>query len=260
MFLRAAFIGLLTLLSVQARAETIILAADIWCPYNCSDGGYVIEIARDIFKKHNITVEYNVMPWKEAIEKTREGQADAIVGATHDDAPDFIYPTALQGMSDPRFWVLEDSEWTYSDPASLSGIKLGVIEDYAYSTALNTYIKQYAADEKRIYIAKGNNALTENLEKLKDRELGTVVEDYNVVNYLVTTQSAEYPIKSAGTPTKKEDAASGYLYIAFSPKNPKSAQYAAMLNAGMKQLRDSGELKKILEIYHVNDWYGITKK
>lgn len=239
-------------------AETITLAGDVWCPYNCSEGGYMVEIARDIFKKNGIAIDYRVIPWKDAVDKTRAGEMDAVVGATRDDAPDFIFPESLQGMSDMRFWVRDDSEAVYSDVASLSNVRLAAVQDYAYSPELNAYIKAHAGDEKLLYLAKGNKPLEDNLQKLKDREVDVLAEDYNVVNYYIMTQSAEYPIKTAGTPVK--DKTANYLYIAFSPKNPKSVQYAAMLDKGMKELRDSGELKKILAIYRVADWYGITKK
>lgn len=240
--------------------ETVTIAGDVWCPYNCSDGGYMIEIAREIFKKNDIDIDYRVMPWKDAVDKTRAGDNDAVVGTTHDDAPDFIYPESLQGMSDMRFWVPEDSQWSYNGIESLGSVRLAVVQDYAYSKELNAYIKAHASDPKLIYQASGSTVLQDNLEKLKSRQVDVLAEDYNVINYFITAQSAEYPIKPAGTPMKHEDLSANYLYIAFSPKNPKAKEYAAMLDAGMKELRDSGELGKILEIYRVNDWYGISKK
>lgn len=258
----AAFLILQTLACAPSSAtEAISLAGDVWCPYNCAEGGYMVEIAREIFKRNNIDIDYRVMPWKDAVDKTRAGDNDAVVGATHDDAPDFIYPDSLQGMSDMRFWVPEDSQWSYNDVTSLDSVRLAIVQDYAYSKELNAYIKAHASDPKLIYQASGSTVLQDNLEKLKSKEVDVLAEDYNVINYFITAQSAEYPIKSAGTPVKHEEIISANsLYIAFSPKNPKAKQYAAMLDAGMKELRDSGELGKILEIYRVNDWYGITKK
>lgn len=263
MTLRSLIASLLVLplmCATAARAESITISGDIWCPYNCAEGGYMIEIARDIFQRNNIEIDYQVMPWADAIDKTREGSIDATVGTSHDDAPDFIFPDSLQGMADMRFWVREDSQWVFSGIPSLENVKLGVIEDYAYSKDLNAYIKQNAADPKRIYIGKGKDALEQNLQMLLKGQLDVIAEDDNVINYYITTKSAEYKIRSVGTPVKRENIADNYLYIAFSPKNPKSKKYAAMLDAGMRELRQSGELGRILELYRVNDWYGISKK
>jgi polar amino acid transport system substrate-binding protein len=42
--------------------------------------------------------------------------------------------------------------------------------------------------------------------------------------------------------------------MAFSPKNPKSKEYAKLLSAGIEQMRLSGELSKILAKYQLTDW------
>jgi len=44
------------------------------------------------------------------------------------------------------------------------------------------------------------------------------------------------------------------LFIAFSPKNPKSQEYAKLLSEGTAALRASGELRKILAKYGLSDW------
>lgn len=247
-------------LPVQSRALTVTLAADPWCPYTCAESGFMVEIAREIFKKNRIEVDYRVIPWKEALEKARTGEIDGVIGATHDDAPDFIYPQSVQGLSDTRFWVAEDSEWVYSGVSSLENIVLGVIEDYAYTKELNDYIKANTGNDKRIYAAKGNNALAENISKLTSHKINVIAEDYNVIQNLISNSGKDMRIKSAGSPVKDDSIGTSYLYVAFSPANAKSRRFVTMMDEGMKQLRESGELKKILDIYHVNDWYGITKK
>lgn len=248
------------LFSFPARAETITVAADVWCPYTCAEGGYMLEIARDIFQKNHIEMDYRVEPWAQALEKTREGEYDAVIGAAKADAPDFIFPSMLQGLSNMQFWVLEGNGWNYEGIESLAKIRLGVVQDYAYSKALNDYILANQNNEDRIAVVKGNNALAENLNRLKSGAIDVLVEDENVVNYYLASQAMDIHIRMAGSPVPQEDREANYLRIAFSPKNPKAQEYAAMLDAGMKELRRSGELAKILDLYHVSDWYGITKE
>lgn len=43
-------------------------------------------------------------------------------------------------------------------------------------------------------------------------------------------------------------------FIAFSPVNPKSREYAAILDRGMAEMRASGRLRQILQRYGVKDW------
>jgi polar amino acid transport system substrate-binding protein len=134
------------------------------------------------------------------------------------------------------------------------------VKDYSYSKELNAYIKQNEKDEKRIHAATGKDALDENLRMLQNGALDVIAEDDNVINYYIMNKSAEYRIKSVGTPVKRDNISDNYLYIAFSPKNPKAAKYAKLLDQGMAELRRTGELGRILELYHVVDWYGISKK
>lgn len=245
---------------VPARAETIILAADVWCPYTCEQGGYMVDIATEIFAAGGVKVEYRIMPWAKAIDEARAGRIDGIIGATHADAKDFIFPQSLQGISDMRFWVQRDSGWSYDGPDSLEGQRLGIVADYAYSKTLDEYIRAHADNASIIQPVKGEDSLLENLNKLKRGELDVVAEDDNVVNYFLISQSADFPIKSAGSVVGADAISDNFLYVALSPANPKSARYAAMLDAGMDTLRATGELQKILDLYHVNDWRGINRR
>jgi polar amino acid transport system substrate-binding protein len=44
------------------------------------------------------------------------------------------------------------------------------------------------------------------------------------------------------------------LYIAFSPSDPRSPAYAALLSEGVVRLRASGRLAAILARYGLADW------
>ncbi len=53
--------------SAQEEQKTITLAADIWCPYNCDSKderpGFMVELAKEIFQKKGINVQYVIVPW-----------------------------------------------------------------------------------------------------------------------------------------------------------------------------------------------------
>lgn len=85
-----------TMASENPSDKTIIISSDLWCPYACEqDGkmpGYMIETAKAIFKKHGYEVQYKLTAWPRAIEDARINKTQAIVGASHADAPDFVFP------------------------------------------------------------------------------------------------------------------------------------------------------------------------
>ena len=88
---------LLTLLGVAgwARAETLVIAGDIWCPVNCQPGterpGIFVELAREIFAESGIEVQYQALNWARTLQQVRRGQLNAAIGAGVEDAPDFLF-------------------------------------------------------------------------------------------------------------------------------------------------------------------------
>ena len=91
--------------SVAFASDVITLRADIWEPYNSDPGsakpGFMIDVAKAIFSKAGYTVDYQCKgwTWDRSIEEARQGRIDAIVGASEDDAPDFIFPDFFRSLS-----------------------------------------------------------------------------------------------------------------------------------------------------------------
>src|SRR5688500_5622382 len=87
-----------------AHADAITLRADEWCPYNCAADsdkpGYGIEIAKEIFAKAGHTVEYKTLAWPRALEECRNGTVAAVIGTSHEESPDFVFPEQDVGVSD----------------------------------------------------------------------------------------------------------------------------------------------------------------
>ncbi len=247
-------------LSSKAFAETVTIAADRWCPYNCEPGsehpGFMIEIAEKVFAKHNIKVEYLVVPWTRAIEESRQNKYTAIVGAAHKDAPDFVFPETAQGLMRNSFYVKKGDTWKFTNIASLAKISLGVIADYSYNEELDKYIVKNKKNSKLIQVISGDGALDTNIKKVVAGRVGAIIDAEYVINYTLAQNKMIGKIEKAGAvpPTKNDN-----LFVAFSPKNPKAKEYAEMLSKGTDELRKSGQLQKILNFYNVTDWNKSSK-
>ena len=251
---KSSFAALAFCLAVSAPsgAATITIVADVWCPYNCTPGdaqpGYMIEIAQKVLGEAGHTVEYRNLPWSRAIEETRRGKFDAIVGAAPDDAPDFVYPQNALGSSTTVFAVRPGDPWRYTGIASLNGISVGVIQDYSYSEEFDAYVQANLKDSAKIQAASGEDALNVNLKKLDAKRINALVEDQAVLEYELKTSGRENSVQIAG------DLGETPLFIAFSPAKPESKEYAKLLSDGVAKLRASGELAKILAKYGARDW------
>lgn len=236
--------------------ETITIIADTWCPYNCNPKsphpGFIVDIAKAAFAKHNIDVNYSILPWTQAIEESRKGKYTGIIGAAINDAPDFIFPVAAQGYTENHFYVKKGNQWKYNGINSLKSIILGAIADYSYSDELDDYIKKYKLDPSHMQMMSGDDALGINLSKLARGKIGATVESNYVMNYYLSQHNMKDQVDDAGSlpPSDKNK-----LYIAFSPKDKKLAQkYADILSVETANMRTNGELKKILDIYGLTDW------
>ncbi len=236
--------------------ETITIVADTWCPYNCNPKsphrGFLVDLITTAFAKHNIDVNYSVMPWADAIAETRKGLHTAIIGAAMGDAPDFIFPTINQAFMQNHFYVKKGNPWRYDGIKSLNGIVLGLIVGYSYNDEIDSYIEKYKFDTNHIEMMAGDEALGINLSKIVRGKIGATLEAKYVVDYYLSLHNMKDDIDDAGQlpPSDKNN-----LYMAFGPTNKKLAQkYADIISDETKKMRASGELEKIMDVYGLDDW------
>lgn len=245
---------LLVIFAVQSFAsETLSIRADIWPPYNdepkSNKPGYMVMVLMEIFLRQGYALDYQAMAWDESIETVRKGQFNAVIGASKDDAPDFIFPKESFGISDTAFFVKPGTAWKYDGINSLKKVRLGVIEGYAYDEALDAYIKAHRGTD-RIVVSSGDDPMKNLAFKLENGHIDAIAEDTNVMMSAILSGKIPYKgIVAAGSLKDKSE-----LYIAFSPKSPKSKELAAKFDAGIKELRSSGKLEAILGLYGLTDW------
>ena len=213
------------LICKSVYADTITIAADVWCPINCEPDsdkpGIMVEIAYKVFEKHGHEVKYITMPWSRTLSTVRRGELNAAIGAYKEDAPDFIFPKNEQSQLAFYFYVLNTSNWNYAGIDSLADVKLGVIKDYSYLDKLDAYIEKHSDTNDKVMIAYGNGALTKNIRLLKAGFLDTIIATDLVFQHTSTALGLNKYIRRAGAGSAVEKA-----YIAFSPNHHKSQKYA----------------------------------
>ena len=238
---------------LRAENETLVIGADTWCPVNCepnSDNpGYMIEIAEKIFKEQMVKVEYQVMPWSRAIVEAEKGNIQAVVGAFKGDAPHFIYPQEELGLIGNSFFTHVHNDWYFQNIDSLKQIILGTINGYEYGDTVSQYLANKENLDKVVEITGGKNVLHRSFTMLLTKRIDVVVEADIVFWYQAKKANIADSFKFAGQASKPTK-----VYIAFAPNGEISKKYAKILSAGVVNLRASGELKKILSKYGLQDW------
>jgi polar amino acid transport system substrate-binding protein len=236
----------------NAFAETILLKSDKWCPYVCNQAntkdkkqGYVIDIAKVIFERKGHNIVFQLDNWTNSIESVRFGVATAIAATTKADAPDFIYPTKILGSNKECFYVKAKDSWDFITLANLKNRKIGIIESYAYSAPLLSYFREYP---NQVVKARGEDPLMHNIANMHSNKIDTIVENPYVFNYFTESRKIRDQYEEAGC-TEGDP-----IYIGFSPKNPRSKEFAKILSDGIEELRKDGTLGKILKKYSLKDW------
>jgi polar amino acid transport system substrate-binding protein len=235
-----------------AFAAQITIRSDEWFPYNGAPGdaqeGYMIDAAREIAIANGHIIDYRLSDWDASIEAARGGTIDCVVGAAHDDAPELKFPSAPWGVSNNAFFVMAESTWTYRDTSDLPKVRLAHIKGYAYTEEINGYIAK-AEPARLVEIADSRAALSKAMMYVVTGKADTVIEDEAVGLARLKKLDLLSRVRVAGRTSDSQE-----IFIACTPAKPEGEAYAKMFDDGLRKLRSSGELAKILGRYGLRDW------
>ena len=229
-----------------APEKELHFEGDIWCPYTCDTSvshqrGYVVDMAEEIFAKHNIKFTFNIVPWTRVLVRSEKGEIDAMVAGYKEGREDkYIFPKEDFGKSVNKFYVLKSSNWFYHSPKSLNNIIIGTILGYVYGGEISTIDK----NAKKVIPAGGESGIERNINKLIKNEIDVTIEESNVTAYVIKQMKMNAYIKEAGSIGKKSG-----VYIGFPKVLPNSEKYAKILSDGLIQLKKTGRYQKILKNY-----------
>lgn len=232
----------------------LTFCSDPWMPYAGEAGspkeGYVVDLLRAIFTPQGFEVRYQTYPWSRCIEETRQGQVLGILCAERQEAPDFTFPQEPVGVNQPAFFTRPGSDWTFTGIPSLEMIRLGAVQDYFYADDLEEYIRLHRESD-RLILTKGTDALEHLFALLADGSIEALVENALVVRYHQALATAPIPLREAGS-----IAGGGFLFVAFSPRDPRARDMARRFDEGIRALRSNGRLDQILQEAGVSDWHA----
>ncbi|CUB04262.1 substrate-binding periplasmic protein [Marinomonas fungiae] len=250
----ALCISFITLFATPVLSDTLRIATDEWCPYDCIPSqnqgkvGYLGDLLIETLKAKGHTVEFVEVSYSRGLQLVREGKLDGTMACYREEAPDFVYPDFALGKSNTTFFSLKGSNWRYTGKKSLEQAKLiGVIKGYDYvDPTVMAYLNQ---NPKNVLAITGEKPLERLLEMLINGRLTAVIEDKIVLQYKAQQMGKANQIIVSGT----TDVTIG-VYTSFSPKNPKSAEYAKIVSEETLKMREDGRLQKLLERYGIQDW------
>lgn len=244
-------LAMIGLLAGAARAETLVIAGDLWCPINCAEQaerrGIFVELTEQIFAEADIRVEYRVLNWARAVHDARLGKLDALVGAGVQDAPDFFFSRSAPGISRMCFYGLAGETWRYAGLGSLAAVRLGAVHGYSYGTELDMYLSRRQGTTQ-VQIISGDLALSTNLRRLLHGRVDVLVENAWVMEAALAERSMQDRVVELGC--RQPDIP---IYVAFSPGRAQSARYLKIFEQGLQRFRQDGRLQGLLQRYGVSE-------
>lgn len=253
-------IALLTVLffSGLANAETILVSYDEWCPYACLDEqsqaphpdspGYFATVLEAVYGPLGHEVEFVIRPWERALEETRRGSLDAVLAPSRSEAPELVFPEEEIGMLGWCFYTRSNDPWNYTGVSSLRERTLGVLSGNNFGEEVTAYVEEHKTAPERVQEITGLDFLEQNLRKLLAGRIDTLLDEPATTDYLLFSRDLGGMVRKAGCLDSQK------MYIAFSPENPRSQEYAQAFSEAMRQLHSDGRLEDILATYGLHDW------
>ncbi len=235
-------------------ANEIKVAGALWCPYNCAvekdpeRKGFMIDMVEAIVSRQGYQFNYTEYPWRRALIATRALDQDLLAGTLKTDAPDFVFGKQAFGLSRSCFVTRADSNWQYTRVGDLKNQRIAVNKDQTFGDPVDSYLR----DPRRrsyVFLGSGSDYLNAQMQAVGRAQVDVTLEDEYVVRDWFKRNGKESEYRFAGCIN------SGLVFVSASPRHPKAKAMVEMLDRGVVELRQSGELAKILAKYGIADWH-----
>lgn len=128
--LAACLISMFILLGAgSAFCETVTLATLNWQPFygeNLPENGFFAALSREAFKRAGYDMELKFMPWKRALEMSKKGKYDGLLGAYYnEDRANAFYFTDPVSQNEEVFVQKKGKGISYSQLEDLKKYKIG---------------------------------------------------------------------------------------------------------------------------------------
>ncbi|MBA5606752.1 transporter substrate-binding domain-containing protein [Duganella sp. FT3S] len=243
----------LTYMAPARAAPPLRIASDDWCPYICvgSDGrtitsGFLVDATARALELAGLPVEPQLMPLNRALALTLGGQMDGLYAPAIDKR--LIMSTPLI-RSRACFYTRSVSSWHYQGLASLAQQQLGVIADYGYDDGpMDAYLARERRNHERVEFNYGEDAGVKNIRKLLYGRYDVVLEHETVMHHLLAQLGEQAFVRQRG-------CLENYLplVVGFSARRAGARGIAAKLDAGLAQMKMSGDYARLLQRYEISD-------
>lgn len=241
LFIALTFI---TLFSASSHSETLKLTTVDWQPFyghNLPEKGFFSVIAREAFKHAGYEIEIEFQPWKRALESTKKGQFDGLLGAYFNkDRTEYLIYTDEVFENRDVFIGKNKQLVAYQDLSELKTYRIGTIRASAYSDELK---------DKGFTVVDVNDDMQSLRMLLKDR-IDLVLMSQTHFQYLLE-QDLELFANRDQLSILDKPFRTYSLYCPIRKSRKDSKEIVSRFNDALNDIKKNGTFDKILTRFNL---------
>ncbi len=222
----------------RAQSQTLVIAASDWAPYtspNLQHGGFLTEIVTTALRRVGYTPEVKFVPWKRAVNMTKYGDSDALLGAsyTEERTAYFFYPT-YAWKNYVFFFGRTGHGRQYKTDEELCPATIGIFRGSFYFDRLSLI---------PCLKLKEANTTRQSIQMAVAGRIDLLIDSKDAVDYTLQTELPEHKgaIEAVQPPVEVDK-----VYLVMSKQHSKHQQIAADFDRGIALIKADGTYQKIL--------------
>jgi len=210
-----------------------------WPPYAAAElpgQGLAVELVTTALQRAGYTVKLRVDSLDRILEGSKLGVYDVFATPWYsDDRNRYLDFSDSYLDSTIRFIKRKDTDFKYTGLASLKGMRVGVVQGYAYDPGF---------DQAHDFSKPSERNLIQNLLKLTQRRIQLTLDDELVLEYEI---NRFMPRAMKDLEFVQRPLAVRGIHIGVSRKNPEHANIVAAFNKAIRAMIKDGSYSKIME-------------
>ena len=229
--------------SPLAAAQSLTLTATEWPPYVAAGvqrNGFAMALVGRALERAGYEVTASVEPWPAAFDATVAGERDVFASLWYtDERAESLVFSEPYITNEITFIRLSSSGLRVRDRADLDGLRIGVVDDFAYS--------RESLDTAGVDV-QASGSVGENVVRLREGELDLVVADRRVALREINERALATLFDVLPEPVLTRG-----LRIAVSRQRDDAAEIVAAFETEIGKMREDGSFNAILASFRVSD-------
>ncbi len=237
---------------LRFNENPVLLVANDWCPQHCESDesglkGYIIDIVEGALEAEGVAYKIKYFPWVRALREVEQGRQDGLLTPTV-AYTQFLFHEEAVGYQEYCVYTNKHSTFIYRTHADLLGKRIAFLKESGFGT-LDTYLAEHK-DEIRVNEFFGGQGYTVRIfEFLAANRTEAIIVTSDVYQFALKLKIIPDNFKVAGCLGAEK------LAVGLSPVDKvRSQEIGKILDAGIRTLRQSGELSKIADRYGITLW------